>query len=192
MKLIVGLGNPGVEYEKTRHNMGFMLLDRLAEDVGPVTFKEGFKGTYAKGTLKGESFYMLKPLTYMNLSGESVQEFASYFKIPTDEIVVLVDDMALEPGRFRIRANGSSGGQKGLQNVIDLLHTDQIKRIRIGTGEPVHKHDIDYVLTVPPKEEMSLIDAALDEALMALKYYIVTSDFTKTMSLFSTNKIQGK
>lgn len=189
MKLIVGLGNPGKEYEKTRHNMGFMLLDMLAEDVGPVHFKEGFKGLYAKGIIHDVPFYMLKPQTYMNLSGESVKPFADYFKIPVEDIVILVDDMALEPGRFRLRESGSSGGQKGLQNCIDLLGTDKIKRIRIGTGEPKIRHDIDYVISEPTKEEKSKIDDALDSALLALKYYLVTGDFNKTMQKFSTNKV---
>ncbi len=189
MKLVVGLGNKGVEYEKTRHNMGFVLADMLSNDIGPLNFKEGFKGIYAKGEIEGEPFYILKPMTYMNLSGESVLEFTSYFKISPDDIIVLSDDMALEPGRFRLREGGSSGGQKGLGNIIDLLHTDKIKRIRIGTGEPINRGVVDYVLGVPSKDEQEKINAALDEALMALKYYLSTGDFEKTMSRFNTKKV---
>jgi PTH1 family peptidyl-tRNA hydrolase len=192
MKLIVGLGNPGLEYEKTRHNMGFRLLDMLANDVGVVSFKDGFQGKYAKGEIMGESFYLLKPMTYMNLSGQSVKAFADYFKISSDDILVLVDDMALEPGRFRLREGGSSGGQKGLQNIIDLLKTDKIKRIRIGTGEPENKNVVDYVLGIPSGEELSRINAALDEALMAVKYYLASSDWQKTMTKFNTNKVLGQ
>ncbi len=187
MKLIVGLGNPGLEYEKTRHNMGFILLDMLAEDMDVDNFKKGFKGEYAKVTTAEDTIYLLRPLTYMNLSGESVKEFVDYFKIDSDDIIVLLDDLSLEPGRFRLRANGSSGGQKGLQNIIDLLHTDKIKRIRIGTGEP-SVGIVDYVLGKPSKDEQVLIDEALDEALLALKYYLKTDNFDKTSSLFNKKK----
>lgn len=189
MKLIVGLGNPGPQYEKTRHNMGFILLDMFAEDVGVTSFKKGFKGEYAKGEFKGEQFYLLKPMTFMNLSGESVKEFVDFFKIDVEDIIVLVDDLALEPGRFRLREKGSSGGQKGLQNIINLLKTDKIKRIRIGTGEPMKNDVVDYVLGVPSLHEQEKIDKALDMALLALKYYVATSDFERTVSHFSTKKV---
>lgn len=188
MQLVVGLGNYGEEYEKTRHNMGFMLLDMLANDLGVVNFKSGFKGLYAKAECEGEEVYLLKPMTYMNLSGTSVAEFVNYFKIDTDDIIVLSDDLALEPGRFRLRASGSSGGQKGLGNIIDCLKTDKIKRIRIGTGEPGYRNVVDYVLGVPSKEQKEKIDMALDEALLALKYALASHDFNKAMSRFSTNK----
>lgn len=156
--------------------------------MGVTSFKQGFKGEYAKANCEGEDLYLLKPLTYMNLSGTSVQEFVSYFKISTDDIIVLSDDLALEPGRFRLRMSGSSGGQKGLGNIIDLLGTDKIKRIRIGTGEPGYRNIVDYVLGVPSSEEQEKIDAALDEALLALKYALATHNFEKAMSKFSTNK----
>jgi PTH1 family peptidyl-tRNA hydrolase len=191
MKLVVGLGNYGIEYEKSRHNMGFMLLDMLANDVGVTNFKDGFKGKYAKAEIEGQPFYLLKPMTYMNLSGESVKEFSDYFKIPVEDILILMDDMALEPGRFRLREAGSSGGQKGLQNIIDLLKTDKIKRLRIGTGEPADKSVVDYVLSAPTPDEQEKINLALNEALMAVKYYLATSDFQRTMSRFSTNKPVG-
>lgn len=189
MKLIVGLGNPGKEYENTRHNMGFIMLDRLAKDLDVTSFKSGFKGEYAKTNFQGEQVYLLRPLTYMNLSGESVKEFVDYFHIDIEDIVILNDDLALVPGRFRLRPNGSSGGQKGLQNIIDLLHTQEIKRIRIGVGEPINKNIVDYVLGVPDSNDFEKIDKAIDEALLALKYFIVTSDFNKTMSKFNTNKV---
>ena len=190
MKLVVGLGNPGLEYEGTRHNMGFELLDMLAEDLDVTGFKKGFKGEYAKVNAFDDTIYLLKPLTYMNLSGESVSEFVSYFKIPTEDIIVLVDDLALEPGRFRLREKGSSGGQKGLQNIIDHLHTNEVKRIRIGTGEPKFSC-VDYVLGKPSKEERADIDEALDEALLALKYALKVN-FNKASSLFNKKKANVK
>jgi PTH1 family peptidyl-tRNA hydrolase len=190
MKLVVGLGNPGDEYQKTRHNTGFVLLDMLAQDLDVVSFKSGYKGLYAKAQAFNDTVYLLKPQTYMNLSGESVKEFADFFKISSDDIIVLVDDMALEPGRFRLREKGSSGGQKGLENIIDLMKTDKIKRIRIGTGEPVNKNVVDYVLGIPSKDDKEKIDEAMNEALLALKYAL-TSNFDKAMSLFNTKKIDG-
>jgi len=192
MKLIVGLGNPGKEYETSRHNMGFMLADMLANDIGPLNFKSDFKGEYAKGEIEGNQFYILKPMTYMNLSGQSVQPFCAYFKISPEDIIVLSDDLALEPGRFRLREGGSSGGQKGLQNIIDLLKTDKIKRIRIGTGEPANRNIVDYVLGTPSKDEQEKINMALDEALLALKYALASDDFAKAMNRFNTKKVLGK
>ena len=186
MKLVVGLGNPGPDYDNSRHNMGFKLIDMLAEDLDVSISKEGFKGVYAKVNAFDDTIYLLKPMTYMNLSGESVREFISYFKIDIEDIIVLVDDLALEPGRFRLREKGSSGGQKGLGNIIDLLGTNEIKRIRIGIGEP--KYDIvDYVLSKPSLEEQEEIDKALDEALLALKYALKV-DFNKASSLFNKKK----
>jgi PTH1 family peptidyl-tRNA hydrolase len=188
MKLVVGLGNPGLEYEKTRHNMGFRLLDMLADDLGVQEFKKGFQGVYAQTVFEGRKVCLLKPMTFMNLSGNSVKAFADYFKIDASDIIVISDDMALEPGRFRMRLSGSSGGQKGLGNIIEMMGTDQIKRIRIGTGEPENKGVVDYVLGEPTPEEKEKIDAALDEALLALKYALATDDFQKAINKFSTNK----
>jgi peptidyl-tRNA hydrolase, PTH1 family len=188
MKLVVGLGNPGVEYENTRHNMGFITLNRLAEDLDNPPFKKGFKGEYAKTMFEGETVYLLKPMTYMNLSGESVKEFVDYFHINIEDIIVIMDDLALPPGRFRLRPSGSSGGQKGMQNIIDLLHTQDIKRIRIGVGEPENKNIVDYVLGKPSKDDFAKIDDAIDAALLGLKYYLATSDFNKAMSKFCSNK----
>ena len=136
MFLIVGLGNPGSEYEGTRHNMGFMTLDKMMLDhVGMDLNKTGFKGQYLKTKYHGEDVVFLKPMTYMNLSGESVMEAVHFFKIPLENIVVVFDDMDLEPGRIRLRKNGSSGGQKGMGNIIQLLGSQDIKRIRVGIGK---------------------------------------------------------
>lgn len=189
IKLVVGLGNPGKEYLDTRHNMGFKLIDMLAEDLNNVRYKDDFNAKYAKFELEGQQFYIMKPMTYMNLSGQAVVPFCKYFKIDPSEIIVLCDDLALEPGRFRMRMNGSSGGQKGLKNIIDLFNTQEIKRIRIGIGEPHGANIVDYVLGVPDKDEQVKIANALDAALFALKYALVSQDFLKTMSRFNTNQI---
>lgn len=183
MKLIVGLGNPGKKYEKTRHNMGFMTIDKFSE-ISKLDFdKEDFKGLLAKGTLFDQDIILLKPQTFMNLSGESVLEVVQFFKIDIDDIVVIYDDLALKPGTIRLREKGTSGGQKGIQNIIDLLGSNEIKRIRIGTGEPVFD-TIDYVLSKPTKEEQIEINKAIEKACDAL-LDILKHDFHHAMSQYN-------
>ena len=183
MKLIVGLGNPGKEYENTRHNMGFMVLDRLSDQINVDIDKEDFKGVYGKFKLNDEDFFLLKPYTYMNLSGQSVHALASFFKISPSDIIVVYDDMALPPGKIRVRERGSSGGHKGIQNIMDLFKTDEIKRIRVGIGEPKF-NSIDFVLGKPSGDEAILIDQALDKAVEALRFTI-KQDFYHAMSKFN-------
>lgn len=180
MKLIVGLGNPGKEYEKTRHNMGFMTLDRLSDQLNVDLDKEDFKGVYCRFKYNDEDIFLLKPYTYMNLSGQSVRALTSFFKIPVEDIIVVYDDMALPPGKIRMRTTGSSGGQKGIQNIIDLMGTQDIKRIRVGIGEPKF-NSIDYVLGRPQDDEAILIDQAIDLAVTALKQSLKVG-FEKAMA----------
>ena len=183
MKLIVGLGNPGKKYEHTRHNMGFDVVDLFSELAKIDIDKEAFKGLVGRGRVFDEDIYLLKPQTFMNLSGESVREIVSYFKIPLEDIIVIYDDMALEPGKIRLRLSGSSGGHKGMQNIIDHLGSQDIKRIRIGIGEPTFD-TIDYVLSKPLKEERELIDKAINEAVEAIKE-ILKNNFDSAMNKFN-------
>ncbi len=183
MKLIVGLGNPGKEYEQTRHNSGFRVIDAFADLIGVDFNKNDFNGVYGKFKLDDEDVFLFKPLTYMNLSGTAVQQIVHYFKIPLEDIVVIYDDMAIHPGEIRLRLNGSSGGQKGMQNIIDCLSSQEIKRIRIGIGEPQF-NAIDYVLGKPDKEDTKKIDAAIDKAVKALKEYL-NHDFQNAMSKYN-------
>ena len=183
MKLIVGLGNPGKKYEQTRHNMGFDTVDLFAELAKIDIDKEAFKGLVGRGKVFDEDVYLLKPQTFMNLSGESVREIVNYFKINIEDVIIIYDDMALEPGKIRLRASGSSGGHKGMQNIIDQLGTEEIKRIRIGIGESTDD-TIDYVLSKPLKEERPLIDEAIKNAVEALKE-ILKSNFEKAMTNFN-------
>lgn len=183
VKLIVGLGNPGKEYVNTRHNMGYTVIDKFADLLGVSFDKEIFKGVFCKTRYKQEDLYLLKPETFMNLSGECVYNFVKYFKIDIDDIIVIYDDLAIEPGKIRLRLSGSSGGQKGMKNIIDLLHTEQIKRIRIGIGEPKF-NCIDYVLGKPTAEEQKLIEKAQEKALEAIKE-IITKDFHAAMSKYN-------
>ena len=184
MKLIVGLGNPGKKYEHTRHNMGFDVVDLFSDLAQIDVDKEVFHGLMGRGVVFDEDVMLFKPTTFMNLSGNAVREVVSYFKIPLDDIVIIFDDMALEPGRIRLRMDGSSGGHKGMQNIIDNLGTDQIKRIRIGIGEPEERDNIDFVLSKPIKEERELIDAAIKDAVDALKE-MLKSNFDRAMSKFN-------
>ena len=183
MKLIVGLGNPGKKYEKTRHNMGFMTVDLFSNVTGIDVDKEIFNGIMGRGKFLDEDVIILKPQTFMNLSGNSVQAVAHFFKIPVEDIIIVYDDMALPPGTMRMRLSGSSGGQKGMQNIIEMMGTEDIKRIRIGIGEPEFD-SVDYVLSKPLKEEQVLIDEAIERAVEALKETI-RSNFQKAMSLYN-------
>lgn len=171
MKLIVGLGNPGNKYKDTRHNMGYMVVDLFADDLGLVFDCHDFDGVYLISQYFNEKFILLKPETFMNLSGVSVKKVADYFKIPLEDILIIYDDMALPPGTLRIKAKGSSGGQKGMQNIIDNFNSEEIKRIRIGIGEPSFS-GVDYVLSKHLKEEMPLINEALHRAKDGLKIYL--------------------
>lgn len=173
MKLIVGLGNIGREYQNTRHNLGFEVIDAFSEMVGCDIDRHGFKGNY--GILKqspyGEPLILLKPETYMNLSGESVRPIADYFKIPLEDIVIVYDDMAIPVGKIRLRANGSAGSHNGMKNIILHFGSESIKRLRVGIGEPEHS-GVDYVLGKPTKEEREQLDEAVTEACRALRDYL--------------------
>ena len=183
MKLIVGLGNPGKKYEHTRHNMGFDVVDLFSELAQIDIDKDVFKGLVGRGKVFDEDVYLLKPQTFMNLSGESVREIVSYFKIPKEDIIVIYDDLDLEPGKIRLRLSGSSGGHRGIQNIIEQLGTENIKRIRIGIGKPTYD-TIDYVLGKPLKEEQVLIDEAIKKAVDALKE-ILKNNFDSAMNKYN-------
>ncbi|MCR5505673.1 MAG: aminoacyl-tRNA hydrolase [Bacilli bacterium] len=184
MKLIVGLGNPGKKYEHTRHNMGFDVIDLLADQARIDVDKEIFHGLSGRGEIFDHDVILFKPTTYMNLSGQAVSEIVKYFKIPLEEVIVVYDDMALKPGTIRLRKEGSSGGHKGMQNIIDLCGSNQIKRIRVGIGEPGEWDTIDFVLNKPLKEERPLIDEAINNAVDALKEAMKT-DFDRAMNKFN-------
>lgn len=174
MKLIVGLGNIGKQYEHTRHNMGFDALDAFAELAGVDIDRENFKGTYGllKKTPFPDAVMLLKPSTFMNLSGESVRAAMDYFKIDVEDILIIYDDMDIPVGKIRLRPDGSSGSHNGMKNIIQHLGTDKFKRLRIGIGEPTYS-GIDYVLGKPTKEEQEKIDESIKEATHAIKDYLL-------------------
>ena len=164
--LIVGLGNPGREYEHSRHNCGFRAIDRLADRLGGKIDKAKFQGLYGKTLYGGKPLYLLKPLTYMNLSGQSVLQLSAYFQIPPQRIIVLFDDISLEPGRLRVRAEGSAGGHNGIKSVIAQLGSEAFPRVKIGVGaKPNPDYDLAaWVLGAFPPAEEKAVSAALDAA----------------------------
>ena len=183
MKLVVGLGNPGKKYEGTRHNMGFMAVDLFSDMAKIDVDKEVFSGLLGRGKVFDEDILVFKPTTFMNLSGTAVSQVVHYFKIEKEDIIVVYDDMAIAPGNIRLRLNGSSGGHKGMQNIIEQLGTNDIKRIRIGIGEPTYD-TVDFVLSKPLKEEKELIDGALENAANAIKEAL-KSGFDRAMNRFN-------
>lgn len=183
MKLIVGLGNPGKKYEGTRHNMGFMAVDLFSDMAKIDVDKEVFSGLLGRGKVFDEDILVFKPTTFMNLSGTAVSQVVHYFKIEKEDIIVVYDDMAIAPGNIRLRLNGSSGGHKGMQNIIEQLGTSDIKRIRIGIGEPTYD-TVDFVLSKPLKEEKELIDGAIENAANAIKEAL-KSGFDRAMNRFN-------
>lgn len=182
MKLIVGLGNYQKEYLQTRHNMGFMVIDELTASLD-LSFKENFNALIAKYNGFNDTIYFAKPLTNMNLSGIAVKQIMDYYKIDTNDLLVISDDMDLVPGQIRLRKNGSSGHQKGLQNIMDNLKTENFKRIRIGIGRPKDKNNIDYVLGIPDKKDRELISEAIQNAADAIVSYL-KKDFEYACSTY--------
>lgn len=187
MKLIVGLGNPGLEYEETRHNMGFKVIDKILISQNVGLNKTGLKGVYGKFTYKGEDVILLKPLTYMNLSGESVRAVMDYFKIPVENILVIYDDMDTEVGLIRLRLSGSDGGHNGIKSLIQHLGTKDFKRIRVGIGKDPFIPIVNYVLGKPKKEDKESIEIAQVKAKDAALAFI-NNPFDKVMSLYNGAK----
>ncbi len=164
--LIVGLGNPGKEYNGTRHNCGFQALDVLAESLGCKIDKGKFQGLYGQTIYKGKKLFLLKPQTYMNLSGRSVLQMSAYYGIPPERIVVMFDDISLEPGRLRIRADGSAGGHNGIKSLIQELGSQNFPRVKIGVGAKPHPDQdlADWVLGHFTPTEQKAVNAALKSA----------------------------
>ena len=164
--LLVCLGNPGEKYENTRHNVGYMVADEIGERCRAPIQKLRFKALTDLVTISGQKVLVMKPVTFMNLSGEAVRPAADFYKIPPDHVLVISDDTALAPGRLRIRKGGSAGGHNGLKNIIQHLGTDQFPRIKVGVGMPEHPdHEmIDWVIGKPQGEEAKLLRQTLDRA----------------------------
>lgn len=185
--IIVGLGNPGRKYENTRHNLGFITVDRIAEDLGIRVNKLKFKALIGEGRLGGRRVLLVKPQTYMNLSGESVREIAGFYKIPMENLVVIYDDFDLPTGSVRVRKFGSAGTHNGMRSIIYQLQSDRFPRIRIGTGKGDGENLIDFVTGGFTKEEVPVMREAVLRAAAACKA-IVTDGIDTAMNQYNTRK----
>ena len=189
MFLIVGLGNPGREYENTRHNIGFAAIDLIAEKYNIDVNRTKFKGEYGEGFINGNKVILLKPYTFMNLSGESVREAIDFYKLTEEEVLIIYDDISLEVGRLRIREKGSAGGHNGIKSIINHIGTDVFTRIKIGVGAP--KGDlVNHVLGKFSKEEVNILKQTLDVVAKATEDIIANGakDAMNKFNGFSPNK----
>ena len=183
MFLIVGLGNPGSQYEDTRHNIGFKVIDNIAKEYNIEINRQKFKGMCGEGFINGEKVILLKPTTYMNLSGESIREVLDFYKLSNEDVLVIYDDISLDVGRLRIREKGSAGGHNGIKSIIAHLRTDIFPRIKVGVGQP----DVDlvnYVLGKFTKEEMEVLSESIDASTKAAKE-IISSDVKTAMNIYN-------
>lgn len=164
--LIVGLGNPGKDYERTRHNCGFRAIDILAQKLNCKVDKSKFQGLYGQTNYDGKKVFLLKPQTYMNLSGRSILQLSAYFSIPPQRIIVLFDDISLVPGKIRIRRDGSAGGHNGIKSIIQELGSQEFPRVKIGVGAKAHpEQDLaDWVLSSFSKDEEKALESALENS----------------------------
>lgn len=186
MFLIAGLGNPGKQYENTRHNIGFDVMDAIAEKYNISISEKKYKALCGKGVIGGQKVVLAKPQTFMNLSGESIVELLNYYKLdPEDELLVIFDDISLAPGNLRIRKKGSAGGHNGIKNIIAMTGTQNFKRIKVGVGEKPKGWDLaDYVLGHFSKEDRGLVDDAIEHAVSAAEL-VISGEIDKAMNDFN-------
>ena len=185
--LVVGLGNIGDQYRRTRHNVGFEVIDKLSQDLNTPVKRLKFKAYTAPVTLGGQKVLLMKPTTYMNLSGQAVYEAAAFYRISPEHILVISDEVALPPGALRIRPSGSAGGHNGLKNIIYLLNSEDFPRIRLGVGQKPHPdYDMaDWVLGTPQGEDRKAIDDAVERAAQAVEW-VIRSGPQEAMSRFNS------
>jgi len=173
MKLIVGLGNPGSGYEFTRHNIGFLTIDKLAEKLNTVISKDKFKGKFNKITYQNQDILLLKPMTYMNLSGESVGALKKFFKIQESDILVIHDELDIDFGKIKFKKGGGLAGHNGLKSIASVLSTKDFNRLRIGIGRPVGKISVsDYVLQKFSNDENIMLDDLIEKSADAVIFYL--------------------
>ena len=185
MKIVAGLGNPGLTYRKSRHNAGFRALDTLAGKAGLIMIKRRFNGIWGEKTIAGERVLFIKPQTYMNASGDCLQEFARFYKVAPEDILILYDDIDLPLGSIRIRSGGSAGTHNGMRSVVNCLGSQQMPRIRIGVGRCDPGEDLkDFVLRKPTPAEQEAINKACDDAAEAA-YLILTGHLSDAQARFN-------
>ncbi|AQQ70095.1 Peptidyl-tRNA hydrolase [Limihaloglobus sulfuriphilus] len=172
VKLIAGLGNPGSKYQGSRHNAGFDVIDILAKELGCEVREKKFSGLFGCCSFEGCKIMLLKPQTYMNLSGQSIATVKGFYKLELNQVLVVADDMALEPGRIRLRAAGSAGGHNGLADIIEKLGSNRFARLRVGIGQSSYPDSRDYVLSRPQGQEAQLLKESFNMAAKAVKYWM--------------------
>jgi len=184
MKLIVGLGNPGLQYERTRHNVGFRVVDRLAEKWGLKWSERRAKAVLAVGTVGIEKIVLVKPLTFMNLSGESVGELARWYKVTPEDVLIIYDELDLPTGKVRLRARGSAAGHNGMRDIIAKLHTSDFPRLRVGIGHPKHSHieGRDHVLSAAKGDDAILLTSGEERAVEAVQM-LLNQGLAATMNI---------
>lgn len=175
MYLIVGLGNPEEEYARTRHNMGFDTINKIAEKHNIKVNKSKFNSLYGTGSINNEKIVILKPQTYMNLSGKAVRDFMNFYKIKENELIVIYDDLDIEPGIIKIRKKGGPGTHNGMKSVVNEIQTENFIRVRVGIGNPKYKDDLlNYILTRIPDEEYKILASSTSNAAEAVTEIIAT------------------
>ena len=185
MYIIIGLGNPEKDYGNTRHNMGFQVINKLAKEYEIEVTKSKFKGFYGTGVIEGEKVILLKPQTYMNLSGESVKEILQFYKIDVEQIILIYDDIDIEPGAIKVRKTGGPGTHNGMKSVVHELNTQNFKRVRVGIGMPEDKGDlIEYVIGAIPEEDKELLEKGTELAKEAV-VEIIKSGIDIAMNQFN-------
>ncbi|WP_100486497.1 aminoacyl-tRNA hydrolase [Sporolactobacillus pectinivorans] len=189
MKIIIGLGNPGSEYAHTRHNIGFEVIDELSAKYRISLTRSKFNALFGKGTIDGEEVLLVKPLTYMNASGEAVGPLTRFYKLTAEDLIAVHDDMDLPVGKIRLRQKGGSGGHNGVKSLIQHLHTQEFARIRVGVGHPERSRQavVNYVLNGFTEEEKAPITEAVERASEAAAAWL-TIPFPKVMSEYNANK----
>ncbi len=190
MQMIVGLGNPGEKYADTRHNVGFKTVDLLAETIGVQVSKRSFGARLGKGEFAGKPVLLLKPWQYMNCSGQPVAEAVGFYKLRLCDVLVVLDDMWLEPGQIRVRATGTAGGHNGLNDVLEKLGTENVPRLRIGIGRSTADDSIDYVLGKPDSSEAKLVNEGIGRARDAATCWL-TEGIEATMTKYNARLGDG-
>lgn len=188
MYVIAGLGNPGKEYEHTRHNVGFEVVDRLAERYDIPLTERKHRAYCGKGLIGGQKVMLVKPQTFMNLSGESVKSAADFYQIPAEQVIVVYDDVSLDPGQLRIRTKGSAGGHNGMKNIIARMGTQEFPRVKVGVGAKPERMDLaDYVLSRFSKGEWEMMEDAFNEAAEAVAV-LISDGAEAAMNRFNAKK----
>ena len=185
MKLIVGLGNPGKKYDRTKHNMGFMTIDRLMDEYGQTQMKKDFEAEYCKFKVDGETVFLVKPLTFMNESGRAVKFLMGYYQIRTDELMVIQDDLDMPIGKVRLRTKGSAGGHNGIKSIISAVGTKDFDRIKIGIQHPDKQTVVNWVLTPFSKDQAPVALSGIDKAVDMVKDWVSGSTADQLMNKYN-------